>query len=338
MNKQKKVIVIMLLLLLTSGCTSYKQYDNKQIKDSDTGQRIVENILCKTEATQKQYNRLKEESLIEIDKKLENNEITEEEHKIKTEEINELYNIKDVTSCDNFSVMSGEDDGLWTNVFVKSLSWLIIKIGSITKNYGWAIIIVTILIRLALFPITKKTAAQSENMKKVQPKLAKLEEKYRNKTDQQSQMQKSQEMMKIYKDNNINPASGCLFAFIQIPLFFAFYESLYRLPVVLEENFLGINLGITPLTAFQMGKYYYIIFIILVVVATYYSFKLNSAMNANSEQAKQMKMMTNFSIIMISVASITISIGIALYWITNSSFTIVQNLLVKRGKKNDNIS
>jgi YidC/Oxa1 family membrane protein insertase len=132
--------------------------------------------------------------------------------------------------------------------------------------------------------------------------------------------------------------SGCLFAFIQIPLFFAFYESLYRLPVVLEENFFGIKLGLTPLVAFQNGQYYYLIFVILVVLATYFSFKLNSSMNPESEAASQMKMMYNISVIMISITSFCVSTGIALYWIVNSTFTIVQNLLVKRGKKNDHIS
>ena len=61
-------------------------------------------------------------------------------------------------------------------------------------------------------------------------------------------------------------------------------------------------------------------------------------MNPTGEQANQMKMMMNISIIMISVASFTVSTGIALYWIVNSTFTILQNLLVKRSKKNDHIA
>ena len=80
------------------------------------------------------------------------------------------------------------------------------------------------------------------------------------------------------------------------------------------------------------------IFSILVILATYFSFKLNSSMNPTGEQANQMKMMMNISIIMISVASFTVSTGIALYWIVNSTFTILQNLLVKRSKKNDHIA
>jgi len=149
---------------------------------------------------------------------------------------------------------------------------------------------------------------------------------------------KNQEMLKIYKDYNINPMSGCLFALIQIPLFFAFYEALYRLPVVLEENFLGINLGLTPMVAFRNGQFYYLIFVILVVLATHFSFKLNTSMNPESDTAGQMKMMNNISVIMISITSFSISTGVALYWIVNSTFTIIQNLLVKRGKKNDHIS
>ncbi|MBE6149608.1 MAG: YidC/Oxa1 family membrane protein insertase [Firmicutes bacterium] len=333
----KKYFGLLLCVFLLTGCTKYKTYDNKSVTYEETGQKVVENILCRTDETVKKYEELKNDKISEYQEKLNNNEITENDFNSKVEEIEKEFNIDDVQKCSEFKIFSGKD-GLWTTAFVKTLSWLIIKIGTITKNYGWAIIIVTLLIRLALFPITKKTAMQSENMKLAQNKLKKLEEKYRNRNDQQSIMMKNQEMLKIYKEYDINPMSGCLFALIQIPLFFAFYEALYRLPVVLEENFLGINLGLTPMVAFRNGQYYYLIFVILVILATYFSFKLNMAMNAQSETADQMKMMNNISVVMISITSFSISTGVALYWIINSGFTIVQNLLVKRGKKNDHIS
>ena len=131
--------------------------------------------------------------------------------------------------------------------------------------------------------------------------------------------------------------SGCLFSLIQIPLFFAFYEAMNRIPALFEENFLGFHLGTSPATAFSKGNYLYIIFVILVIVLTYYSFKLNKTATASKEQEQQMKMMTNMSVILISIASFTISTGVELYWIFNSAFTIVQNLVVKRGKKNANV-
>ena len=84
-------------------------------------------------------------------------------------------------------------------------------------------------------------------------------------------------------------------------------------------------------------KHYDIIFVVLVIVATYFSFKLNKTASMSKEQEQQMKMMTNMSVIFISIASFTISTGVELYWIFNSAFTIAQNLLVKRGKKNANV-
>ena len=337
MTKKQKILLVLVTLLLLTGCTKYKTYDNEPVIIDSTGQRVVENILCKTEETERQFNELKEKYKTDLDNQLNNSEISQEEYDQKINELNESFDLSDVATCSEFNVFSG-DEGLWTTLFVKTLAWLITKIGMFTQNYGWAIIIVTILIRLVLYPLTQKTAMQSENLNAAKTKLDKLELKYRNRNDQQSQMLKAQEMMAIYKQYNINPMSGCLYALIQIPLFFAFYEALYRLPVVLEENFFGINLGITPLTAFQHGQYYYIAFVILVIAATYFSFKLNTTMNPAGEQAKQMKLMMNISIAMISFASFTISTGIALYWIVNSSFTIVQNLLVKRRKKNDHIA
>ena len=179
---------------------------------------------------------------------------------------------------------------------------------------------------------------QSENMKNAKPKLDKLEAKYKGKTDQESMMQKSQEMMLIYKENNINPLSGCIFSLIQIPLFFAFYEALNRLPAIFEENFIGFQLGTSPLTALKAGHWLYLIFPILVSAATFFSFKLNSTASMNKDQEQQMKMMMNMSVVFITIASFTMSTGIELYWIFNSGFTIIQNLLVKRRVKNANIN
>ena len=333
----KKIILILVSILLLTGCTKYKSYEKQPVVIESTGQRVVENILCKTEATEEEFNKLKNENKVKLDEQLNNGTLSQEAYDQKIEELNNTFDISDVAYCTEFQVFA-ENEGLWTTLFVKTLAWLIIQIGTFTKNYGWAIILVTILIRLVLYPLTQKTAMQSENLNAAKSKLEKLELKYKNRNDQQSQMLKAQEMMKIYKDYNINPMSGCLYALIQIPLFFAFYEALYRLPVVLEENFYGINLGLTPLNALSNGQFYYLIFSTLVIAATYFSFKLNSSMNPSGDQANQMKLMMNISIAMISIASFTISTGIALYWIVNSSFTIIQNLLVKRRKKNDHIA
>lgn len=309
MKKTTKLLAILLATLSLTGCTKYLKDEKKPVQNPETGQNLVQNILCQpeSETTRKIY----------------------EEHGIELEKL---------PKCSEFKVTSnGYDGSLWTTLFVKPLAFLIIKLGQLVKNFGLSVVILTIIKGLIFYPITKKTAMQSENMKKAKPKLDKLEEKYKGKNDQESMMQKSQEMMVIYKEYNINPLSSCTFSLIQIPFFFAFYEALNRLPAIFEERFLGFELGTSPMIALKSGHWLYLIFVILVVVTTFFSFKLNQTASMSQDQEKQMKMMMNMSIIFIGIASISMSLGIELYWIVNSAFTIVQNLLVKRSKKNANI-
>ena len=228
--------------------------------------------------------------------------------------------------------MQGGYETLWTSVFVKPLAWLIVNIGKLSwKNYGLGIILITILIKLVLFPLTIKSLKQSEVIQKAQPKLQKIEKKYANRTDQESMMMKSNEMMAVYKEYKINPMSGCLTAFLQIPIFFAFYEALNRLPILFEGKFLYFHMGMTPMAAASEGYWYYLILPILVGVVTYFSFKMNNN-SMSGEQAKQMKMMFNIMIVMIFITSFSMSVAIIIYWITNSILTILQNLIVKRSK------
>jgi len=306
--KNKKILIILLLLLTftTSGCTKIlKDEDKKAVTNPTTGQSLPENILCKP--TDKETLEIYEKYEVDLSK---------------------------LPECEEFSVTSGGYEGIWTTIFVKPLAWVIIKLGGLVKNYGIAVMLITLIIRLIMVPVTKKTAMQSENLQKAKPELDKLEKKYANKQDQESMMQKSQEMLMIYKKYAINPMSGCLFSLLQIPLFFAFYEALNRLPVIFEETFGPFQLGTSPMVALKSGNWYYLIFVVLVVLVTYFSFKLNSGASMSKEQANQMKMMSNIMVVMIGFMSFSISTGIALYWIVNSGFTVLQNLYVKRSKVN----
>lgn len=306
MKTKKALIIVMLVMtMFLTGCTSYLKDDKKAIvKNPETGQNIVKNILCKTD-----------------------NEINSDiyaKYKVDLEKVPE---------CKNYNPAKGKYENIWNSVFVRPLAWLIIKIGYLLNNFGLAIIFITLAIRLLLVPFTKKAAMQSENMKLVKPELDRLEKKYKGRDDQESMMQKSQEMLMLYKKYNINPASGCIFSMIQIPLFIAFYEALYRLPVVFEGKFLAFDLGYSPLSAMMNGKFYYIILVLLVILVTYYSFKLNAGATMSDAQASQMKMMRYVTIVMIGFASFQVSVAIALYWITNSGFTVLQNLIVKKEVK-----
>ena len=306
--KNKKLILFILLAILVfplAGCTKYVQEDKKVVTEPETGERLVENILCKPtkEPILNLYN----------------------EHNI---------DISNVPNCDEFKMSSNGYEGIWNTIFVKPLAIFIIKLTNLVKNVGLSIILVTFIIRAILYPLTKGTAMQSEMMAKAKPEIDKIEKKYANKTSQEDQMAHSQEIMMVYKKYGINPLSGCIFALIQIPLFFAFYEAMNRLPLIFEGSFLGLDLGMSPLNGMAKGNFFYIIIIALVIIMTWLSFKLNKTANTNDMNGVSMKMMTNMSIVMIAIASFTISTSIAIYWICNSTFTVIQNLLVKRGTKN----
>ncbi len=321
-NKKILVVIIMILTLSLTGCTKYVTDDGKNVREDTTGQNLVSNILCKPE----------------------------DENVLKTYEKYEKegnYDISELPSCSEFTPASGGYEGIWSTLFIKPLSWLIIKLGTLFNNYGIAIIVVTLIIRFIIFPLSKKSAMQSEGMKAANKDLQKLQNKYKNRTSQQDQMMQAQEMMAIYKKYNINPMAGCLFAFIQMPLFFAFLESLYRIPAVFEGNFLLFNLGMTPFNAlfgssfsisnfiasFSNGNIAYIILPIIVGLSTFFSFKMNSGMNVgNPEQEKQMKLMMNIMMIFITFMSFIMSTSIIIYWITGSLFTIVQTMLIRRSK------
>lgn len=318
MKKTRKIIVFFLLLFLLTGCT--KQLVVEKTNDSGkktkmvvkydvgknaTGQALTKNILCKPT----------DKDLLSIYNK----------NGIKTNKL---------VSCSNFTPTLKSNEGLWDNIFIKPLAWLILKLGYIVKNFGLAVILAGLAIRLILYPVTKKSAMQSENLKKAQPELQRLEKKYAKKADdQQAMIQKSQEMMAIYKKYNISLFSGCLIAIIQLPLFIAFLEAINRTPAIFEGSFLGLQLGTTPWFALSQGHWFYIILPILVFVVTFLSFKFtkNDVADNSNPAADSTKMMMNVMVVIITISSFQLSTAIGLYWITSSLFTVVQNLLVQRG-------
>ena len=164
--------------------------------------------------------------------------------------------------------------------------------------------------------------------------MAKIERKYAGKDDQQSQMQKNQEMMLLYKKHNVSPFGSCLISFIQLPLFFGFLEAINRIPAIFEGSLGAYQLGTTPLIGLKAGNYYYIVLILLIMLTTYLSFKFSmNNSTGNTDQEKQMKMMTGFMLVFITIASFSLPTAIALYWVVTNGFNVIQNLVIKKGMK-----
>lgn len=307
--KTKKILVLLIgILLLTTGCgnKTYLKEDKNIVTYESTGQSLQNNILCKPEepdlyAVYEKYND-------QLNTRLEN-----------------------LPTCKDFQPNDIKYHSLWESLFVKPLAWLILKLGILIKNFGVSVMLIGLGIRLVLLPFSKKTMDQSENMKKAQPEIKKIEKKYAGRTDSDSMMMKSQETMLIYKKYKINPVSGCLVAFIQLPLFFAFLQAINRVPAIFEDTLFGMKLGMTPWVGISQGKYIYIVLIVLIILSTYFSFK--NAMhnqNTNSEMERQMQFTLKFMIIMISIASFSLPTAIALYWVVTNGFVVIQNFIFKK--------
>lgn len=313
MKKSKKVLKILLLIIMivvSTGCTKTLTDENKKaVKYEETGKTLTENVLCKP--TDEKVVKIYKENNVDVDK---------------------------LPSCESFKPFE-EYEGLWTTIFVKPLAWVIINIGillgkiNISKGIanGLAIVISCLIIRLVLYPFTKKTAMQSEKLKEVQPQLEKLEKKYKDKNSEEDQRKKAEEMMAIYSKNKINPLSSCLLSFIQIPLLFAFLEAINRTPVIFENKFLKLDMGTTISHGIMSNLWYiYLLFLIIILGTSYLSFR--KTLKDQTAMQAQMKGTIYFMLAMILVASFSLPVALGIYWITSSLFTIAQNILVERKK------
>ena len=311
MKKNKRILLIILSIFLLTGCTKQlKDEEQKVVKYEDTGKVLTENIVCRP--TNKEVIKLYEENNVEIEK---------------------------LPKCNKFKPFA-EYEGLWTTIFVKPLAWIIINVGvqlgkiGLNKGLsnGLAIILSCLLIRLAMYPVTRKTAMQSEKMSAIKPELDKLEKKYKDKNDEAAQKMKAQEMMAIYQKNKINPLSSCLLSFVQIPLLFAYLEAINRTPVIFENKFLGLDMGTTISSGIMSDKWHiYILFLAIILGTTYLSFK--KTLKDQTAMAAQMKGTIYFMLAMILIASFSLPVALGLYWISSSVFTIIQNKMVERKKE-----
>ena len=304
-NKTKKLLILSLLVLvLTSGCAKVLKGEDKKPITTEDGRTLYSNILCKP--TDEESIRLYGENNVDLE---------------------------NLVECKNLKVTTGGYEGLWESIFVKPIAALMMFMSKYVKSVILAMVLLTLAIRFLLYPVTQKTAMQSEMLKKAQPEIDKLEKKYQGKDDQDSLMKKSTELSMIYKKYNINPASSCLFSFIQIPLLFAFLEAINRLPALYEEKVLTMKMGTTPWIGITGGNYTYLVIVIILALVTFFSFRFNGQDQAGMQQ-EQMKTMTITMSLMIIFMSFMMPAALGVYWIVSSGFTIIQNLLVKRSKKN----
>ena len=189
---------------------------------------------------------------------------------------------------------------------------------SITNNWGWSIILLTLVIRLCLVPITIPQMKSSFKMRALAPKIEKLKAKYGG-DDLEGKQKLSQETFKLYKEEGVNPFSSCITALAQMPVFFAYF-SLLRSSIFLRQAEWMIwidDLSVRDTT---------FILPILMGVTMFFSTMAMPMPSADPSQQKMMKYMP----VMFSLMFMFMPSGLILYMITSNLFTLVQNRVMKR--------
>ncbi len=217
----------------------------------------------------------------------------------------------------------------WFDFIAKPCLWLMNLFYSVIPNYGVAIIILTMLVKLLLWPLGQKSYKSMSEMKKLQPLMKEIREKYK---DDKQRM--NQEVMGLYRTYKINPLGGCLPMVVQLPVFFALYRMLYE---AIELRHAPFFLWIDDLSApdrllrFNFTVPFmeppYGIPVLTIIMGA--SMLLQQKMSPPMGDATQAKMMM-FMPIIFTVIFINFSSGLVLYWLVNNIISIAQQYFTQK--------
>ncbi len=255
--------------------------------------------------------------------------------------INTFVAAKEVAVIDNYAETLGIEkfdltiDWGWFYFFTKPLFFVIDYFFKLTGNFGWAIVIITALVRLIFFPLANYSFKSMAKMKILQPEIIRLKELHKD-----DKVKLQQDMMALYKREKVNPISGCLPVLIQIPFFFAIYKMLYVTLEMRHQPFFGwikdlserdptsiFNLfGLIPWdppTFLMIGAWP-----ILMGLSMWVQQKLNPT-PPDPIQAK----IFMFFPIFLTIILAPFPSGLVVYWTVNNILTIAQQWVIMRGTK-----
>ncbi|MEE8060102.1 MAG: membrane protein insertase YidC [Pseudomonadales bacterium] len=205
----------------------------------------------------------------------------------------------------------------WLWWIAQPLFWLLTKLYGLLGNWGFAIIAVTMLVKAAFVQLNAKAYTSMANMRKVQPKLVALRERYAD--DKQKQ---SQEMMNLYKKEKINPLGGCLPILVQMPVFISLYWVLMESVELRHAPFIGYIKDLSVMDP-------YFILPLIMGVSMFVQQKLNPP-PPDPMQAKVMQWMP----VMFTFFFLFFPAGLVLYWVVNNTLSIIQQYIITKRIEN----
>lgn len=253
---------------------------------------------------------------------------------------------------------------MWQGI-LKGLGGVLSFFYDVIPNYGVAIILLTVAVRIALLPLTLKQTRSMHAMQAIQPQVKALQAKYKG-----NRQKLNEELMKLYKEHQVNPLGGCLPLVLQLPVFIALYSvlrgdpnqvpkfpSIAHLPTGSDlaasikagsANFLGMNLGCSPSTAGRgvtklpgrggevfcgngwVAAVPFLVLVALMVFTTWY--QQRQMTSVSGQQQGQAQMMMKIMPVFLGFISWTIPAGVLVYWVTTNSWQVGQQHFILRAK------
>ena len=213
--------------------------------------------------------------------------------------------------------------GIWDQFFVYPIVYLMnwianVLLNNVYGNYGFAIILITIIIRFFLLPLNIRQVKSSKAMQALNPEIQKLREKYSSK-DRATQQKLSEETMSLFQKYNVNPLSGCFILILQMPILFALYHAISRYTPLQTHQFLWFQLGV-PDPIYLLP--------VLAGVTTFFQSKLTMSSNAAGANP-QMAVLLYLMPIMVAGFGLFFPSALTLYWLIGNLFMIAQTMLIK---------
>ncbi|MBQ7666767.1 MAG: membrane protein insertase YidC [Kiritimatiellae bacterium] len=212
--------------------------------------------------------------------------------------------------------------GTWS-WFCKWLLTLLNAIHRVVPNYGWAIIVLTAIVRLILFPINRKSAQGMRKMSELQPKMKEINERYKD-----DPQKRQAETMRLYQENHVNPLSSCLPMLIQLPIFIALFTVLRSAVELRYAPFLWISDLSEPENCFRDTLGFGVNFLPIAMAAT---MTLQSRLTPSAGDPQQQKMMTVMMPIMMLVMCYSFASALGLYWSVSQALAIFGMWYARRG-------
>lgn len=209
----------------------------------------------------------------------------------------------------------------WFDIIAKPLIVGLNFLYTYVHNYGIAIIILTIIIKMLFWPLSQKSYKSMEKMKKIQPLMAEVREKYKDDKDQMNK-----EVMRLYKAHKVNPAGGCLPMFLQIPVFFALYQALLGAIELRHAPFIE-HLPFTDLVwlADLSAKDPFYITPIIMGGTMFLQQKMTPTAGDPTQAKIMLFMPVVFTFIFLNFPS-----GLVVYWMVNNILSIAQQWMISR--------